>query len=470
MSRKFIWIIAGILLIASQACTLSVETIFQHRELLSSTFTPPTTNTTSIPTATFTPVPPTPTFTPSVPSATLTPNLSPTQTATNTVIVTTSPLQIEVFEELWKIIDEEYLYEDHNGLDWDAVYIEYRNRLDRGMSESDFHKTMQEMIDLLGDEHSTYFTPHEAHKEDSALSGSLNYVGIGILTLPLPEENSLFILSVIPDSPAAKAGLKPRDMILAVDGEEILEGTSEKSDLLRGEAGTTLVVTVQSPGAEPRDVPLRRCRVQGGISVPFQIFTTPGGKRIGYIFLVTFNDNTVDEQVGEALRLMTADSTLDGLIIDLRMNQGGASNVTRNTLSYFTKGVVGYYVNRKQEEPFTVNGRDISGSQEIPLVVLVGKHTVSFGEIFAGILHDLGRAYLIGETTQGNVEILYIYRFPDGSRAWIAHDTFRPLNNSQQDWELSGIIPDFNVTSDWNMANLDDEPAIKAALEYFEQN
>ena len=337
------------------------------------------------------------------------------------------------------------------------------------MSKSDFYKTMQEMIGLLGDEHSTFFNPHEANKEDSEFSGSLNYVGIGILSIPMPEKNSRVILSVIPDSPADKAGLKPRDRILAVDGESIMNENGEKADLLRGEAGSSLTLTVQSPGGEPRELRLQRRRVQGGINVPFQVFTTPGGKRIGYLFLITFNDNTIDDQVGEALRLMTADSPLDGLIIDLRMNSGGASNVIKNTLSFFTDGDVGYYVNRKQEEPLMVNGEDIGGSQEIPLVVLVGKHTISFGEIFAGILHDLGRAYLIGETTEGNVEILYIYRFPDGSRAWIAHDTFRPLNHAQQNWEQSGIIPDYKVPSNWNLANPEDEPAIKAALEYFDQ-
>ena len=192
-------------------------------------------------------------------------------------------------------------------------------------------------------------------------------------------------------------------------------------------------------------------------------------KRIGYIFLVTFNDSTVDNQVREALVSMTTEAPLDGLIIDNRMNSGGASNVFMGTLSYLIDGKLGYYVNRQENEPLSVHGEDINGSQTVPLVVLIGPETTSFGEIFAGILQDKKRATIIGETTDGNVEILYIYNFSDGSRAWIAHDTFRPLNNPDQNWEESGIIPDIIVVSNWDLVTMDNDPAILAALEYFDR-
>jgi C-terminal processing protease CtpA/Prc len=85
------------------------------------------------------------------------------------------------------------------------------------------------------------------------------------------------------------------------------------------------------------------------------------------------------------------------------------------------------------------------------------------------VLQDLGRAYLIGEQTEGNVEILYIYEFTDGSRAWIAHDSFRPLNHPEQDWEKTGIVPDLVVPSQWDQVTLQTDPAVQAALEYFDR-
>jgi carboxyl-terminal processing protease len=161
---------------------------------------------------------------------------------------------------------------------------------------------------------------------------------------------------------------------------------------------------------------------------------------------------------------MSAEAPLDGLIIDNRFNSGGASNVMLDVLSNFTDGTVGYFVNRSGEEPLTVSRVDINGTQSMPLVVLVGPDTVSFGEVFSGILRDLGRATLIGQATEGNVEILYIYNFSDGSRAWIAHDTFRPLNQTDQNWEETGVIPDINAYSSWDLVSTETDPVINAAL------
>ena len=100
--------------------------------------------------------------------------------------------------------------------------------------------------------------------------------------------------------------------------------------------------------------------------------------------------------------------------------------------------------------------------------VLVGPGTYSFGEVFSGIMKDSGRAYLIGETTDGNIETLYGYDFQDGSRAWIAHDTFRPANNPDEDWEETGIQPHLTVPAAWDLYLLEDDPAVKAALEHLD--
>ena len=86
------------------------------------------------------------------------------------------------------------------------------------------------------------------------------------------------------------------------------------------------------------------------------------------------------------------------------------------------------------------------------------------------MLKDIGRAYLIGEQTDGNVEILYVYNFSDGSRAWIAEETFRPLNNPSQNWEITGIVPDLVAISSWDEVTLASDPAVLASLEYFDKH
>ena len=105
----------------------------------------------------------------------------------------------------------------------------------------------------------------------------------------------------------------------------------------------------------------------------------------------------------------------------------------------------------------------------MPLVVLVSLDTVSYGEVFAGVLQDIGRAYLIGETTGGNVETLWGYDFEDGSRAWIAHESFQPLNHPDQNWEETGIIPNLTILANWDEYTTQTDPRVKAALDYFDK-
>ena len=138
------------------------------------------------------------------------------------------------------------------------------------------------------------------------------------------------------------------------------------------------------------------------------------------------------------------------------------------TLRLFVDGFMGYFVNRAGKEDLVIAARDIDGSTTVPLVVLIGLDTVSFGEIFSGILKDQSRATLIGETTEGNVETLWGYDFEGGSRAWIAHDTFHPLNHPEEDWEKSGIIPHLTAPSAWDLITFETDPAIRAALDFFD--
>jgi carboxyl-terminal processing protease len=409
---------------------------------------------------------PTPSSTPTASPTPLPPSPTPSPTPTPTVVVTPSALQLSVFETLWQTVNDNYLYPDFNGLDWNAMHGEYAARVKAGMTDTDFYLAMAEMISRLGDDHSVFLSPERVRQEDSEFAGENDFVGIGVLTNLVPERERITILAIFPGSPADKAGLVPHDSILAVDGKPIMDETGFHREYIRGPEGSTVELTVQSPGEAQREVTVTRQRVTGAVPVPYEVLTTSQGKRIGYVFLMTFADDTVDDQLGEALRAMTASAPLDGLILDNRQNGGGADVVARGALSYFTKGSVGYFVNRQQERrALRVIGKDIGGSSKLPLVVLVGSNTASFGEIYSGVLRDMGRATIIGELTGGNVELLRGYDFEDGSRAWIANEKFHPRNHPNQDWEASGIIPDITVPSNWDEVTLQTDPAVQAALD-----
>lgn len=408
-----------------------------------------------------------------VPTSTLTPTNSPTPTATitptPTIVVTPSAQQIEIFDELWQIVRDEYLYPDFNGLDWNAIRDDYRSQIEAGMTDDNFYLAMDEMISRLGDDHSVFLNPVEAREEDAIYAGNSDYVGIGVLVSSIPERDRAVILTVFPGSPANEAGLKPRDSILTVDGEPILDEDGFLRDILRGPEGSQVTLSVQTPGGDPRQERITRRKISGAVPVPNEVLSSPSGKRIGYILLVTFNDGTIDDQVGKVLNEMTSQGPLDGLIIDNRQNSGGADTILRGVLGYFTSGSLGYFISRETERLLQVDQLDINGSQQLPLVVLVGPGTASYGEVFSGVLKDVSRAYLIGETTDGNVETLWGYDFDDGSRAWLAHESFRPINHQDDNWEETGIIPDQTVIAGWDEYSLNNDPVVQAALEYFGQ-
>ena len=251
-----------------------------------------------------------------------------------------------------------------------------------------------------------------------------------------------------------------------MDGTPILDDNGFLQDIVRGPEGTTIDIVVNTPGEQSRNLTLTRQRVTGDFPLVYQVITSPQGDRIGYILLVTFEDGTVDEKVARAIQDMTSSGTLDGLILDNRMNNGGSSLVLNPILSYFAGGTLGYYMDRENRRSLDIKLDDIRGSSKIPLVVLIGSGTASFGEIFAGILRDIDRAYLIGTTTMGNVEILWGYDLEDGSQLWLANETFRPVNHPEQDWEQSGIIPDLTVQGDFDEYPLDADPPVLAAVNY----
>jgi carboxyl-terminal processing protease len=376
--------------------------------------------------------------------------------------------QFGIFDELWNIVNDEYLYEDFNGVDWDAAYQEYQAKIQAGLDDEEFYQAMGEMIYALDDEHSAYLSPQEVLAEDAEYAGDTSFVGIGIWAVPVEERDCVVILLVFPGSPAEEAGLESHDSILAVDGKPILDETGDMTDSILGPQGMPVTITVQSPQSAPRDLTMTRAQISGSLPVPNEILTSPGGRRIGYLLIPTLADSTVDDRVKDVLEELSAAGPLDGLILDDRLNGGGYDNIMGNMLEYFTGGLVGYFVNREGEEPLELSAKDVEGSTTVPLVVLVGQDTASFGEVFAGILKDQGRATLIGETTDGNVETLWGYDFEDGSRAWIAHDTFRPVNHPDEDWEKTGIVPHITVTSAWDQVTFETDPVILAALDYFD--
>jgi C-terminal processing protease CtpA/Prc len=248
--------------------------------------------------------------------------------------------QLEVFRGLWSAVNDNYVDPGFNGRDWAAIGARYRALVEGGLSDEAFYAILQQMIGNLGDEHSYFQSPAEVEEEARAVAGQLDFVGIGMLAVNAPDGGAV-VISVFPDGPAAEAGLLPHDEIVAVDGGPPRDENGLSRT--RGPEGTSVVLTVRTPGEAPREIIVTRLRVTGGL--PVDSCLVPG-TRLGYVMLPSFLDETVDDQLRGALKALTADSPLDGLILDNRMNGGGLGSVAEASLGMFLGGPQGAYVTR----------------------------------------------------------------------------------------------------------------------------
>ncbi len=374
----------------------------------------------------------------------------------------TTARHLRVYQSLWDTVNTEYVYPDFNGHDWKAIGRKYKPLVAAGLTDDDFYFAMDLMLAELQDDHSSFQSPQTVKEQDAELQGHSDYVGVGILWSAIPETNRGVIIEAFPGSPAAGAGLGSHDAILTVNGEPALDETGALNRHVRGPEGTPVTLTVQHVGGQPFDVQLIRRHITG--SLPLDYCLAPG-TRIGYIFIPTLFDETIPDQIRAALEALTADGPLAGLVLDNRMNGGGLLSVFEAILSFFTQGTVGYYVSHADRQPVKIEPEDIGGSQTAPLVVLVDVDTASAGELLSGVLQNQGRARVIGRTTLGNVEELFLYDFEDGSRALIAHETFQPMNLPNAIWETTGIVPDVSVPTRWDLFSEANDPALAAAVE-----
>jgi carboxyl-terminal processing protease len=367
---------------------------------------------------------------------------------------------LSVFENVVKIVADVYVYPDFNGKDWPGIVAAHRTKIEAGLDTEAFYADIESMIGELGDDHSSFESPVEVAAADAELAGNSQYVGIGISAMPEIDKGKTSIIDVFPNSPAEHAGLRPHDSILSADGLPLVGNGQSYIYRVRGPECSAVRLTVESPGGAPHDILVIRHKIEGDIPIDSRLVTTTDGSRIGYILLPSFFDEKIPGEVEAALKNF---GKLDGLILDNRENAGGSSDVVEPVLSFFASGTLGEFKSRTKSRPLTITPNPIENSQTVPLVVLVGTDTVSFGEIFSGVIQDSGRGHVVGQTTLGNVEILHGYNFKEGSRLWIAEEKFDPAV-SHANWEQTGIIPDVQAYADWDTFTVETDPSVLAAV------
>src|SRR3989337_706637 len=305
----------------------------------------------------------------------LVPEITPNSATPSTDSTTPADLEtlFKPFWQTWEIIHDQYVDQP---VDDEAMM--------RG--------AIQGMLDSLGDQHTSYMDPAEFSQANIPLEGE--YEGIGAWVDPTGEY--LTIVSPMPDSPAEKAGLKPGDQIVAINGEDMtgIDGNLVIRRVL-GPAGTSVSLTIMREGEpEPFDITLERAH----IVVP-SVETKMLDGDIAYVQLFTFGENSNDE-LRRSLKEILAEKPV-GLILDLRNNPGGALKTAIEVASEFVgNGVIMYeeYGDGRRDTYEAIKG---GLATEIPLVVLINDGSASASEIVAGAVQDSGRGQLVGTTSFG---------------------------------------------------------------------
>jgi C-terminal peptidase prc len=397
------------------------------------------------------------------PTRTRAPRATPTEAEDEpTPIATLMPASArqEIFDQVWETVHENYLYEDFHGADWEALRDEYETQVSDATSADEFYTVVGDMVDELGDDHSRYISPWDAREEDDLMNGNANYVGVGILSKY--TEGEIHVVYVFPSSPAEEGGIQRRDVIIAVDGTPILPEDEDLSRI-RGPEGSDVVLTVRSPGEEPRDLELRRRPINGKVvSSSHRLADDP---TIGYMVIPSFDPEDMDEQVNDDLgELLADDEPLEGLIIDLRGNGGGLLDTMERIVGQFMTGESGIYASRGRDRSMIPpRGAHYKDLKDLPLVVLVDDGSESASEMMTGALQSNGRALVVGVPSAGNTETIYPYDFDDGSRLWLAEEGFQLLDGSTM--EGTGVIPDAQIDVDWTSYPESEDPHILKAIE-----
>jgi carboxyl-terminal processing protease len=375
----------------------------------------------------------------------------------------TDALHLRTFEALWSTVNDNYVYNDAAGVDWQAVRDEYLPGVEAGLGPDEFMATMQAMLAELPSEGAITLQTRE-ERIQQAVTDSNTYGGIGAFVgVRSAPEPRVILLSVMAGSPAESAGLQTHDSILAIDGEPIrVEEGADVIMRVRGEAGSEVTLTVRSPGEAPRDVLVTRAQVQVS-SIPLQWEALGDDEHVGYFLFPPTPYEAIVEDLNAAIESLSSENDLAALILDFRVTTARGDWPVDGFFTLFTDGQQGEFYSRSDSNSLVAAGEDFFNSQEIPLVAIVGPDTSGLPEIFIAALQATGRAVVVGDATPGEVEGTDAFFLPDGSRVFVPTSTYRTPDGREVG--LLGIEPDVPVEADWDAITPADDPVLNAALE-----
>lgn len=374
---------------------------------------------------------------------------------------------VNIFRQAWYIVKASYVRDNYNGTDWDAVYDEYLPKAEQVTSSEELWVLLSALIGELNDNHSRFVPPSRMEAEFGVGEGAEARPTTGMYVWPSRDDDKIFVWCVTPGSPADRAGITRGDVILAVDGEEIIRGEEgftreQRIEIFYGTGGETTVYTIQQgPDVEPKDFTLSFEFVGGCDGWIYGIVNN--APRIGYIRVLDFDGNAAFN-IQDAIDTMEADQPLDGLIVDIRHNPGGRSD---ESMKIFAMGIIGTEGALREDSTriiYRIHG-PVGWSETTPMVVLTDGNSHSAADYFAAGMRALDRATLIGMPTAGNTEGITGFSLADGTLIRMAVSSI--LLEDGSSIEGVGVIPDIEVPlGDWGFRQTPFDLQLQTGIDY----
>jgi carboxyl-terminal processing protease len=351
--------------------------------------------------------------------------------------------EFSVFWEAWDRIDSNYIGEvpTNQAITYGATHGSLR---------------------ILDDPYTLFVEPVAREQERERLRGNFGGVGVELSR----DDAGVFTLEPIPGNPAEAAGVLSGDILIAVDGHQLSPETTvqEVADLVRGEEGTEVVLTVLHQGSDERsDIAVTRATILMP-SVSFRILTQDD--RIGYIRLSRFTGES-GKEVEEAILSLQEDGAQQ-LILDLRQNGGGLRDAAVDVSELFLDGgTVVFQANKDgDEQEFVADKGELA--ENMPVVILVDDATASAAEIVAGALQDHQRAALVGLPTFGKGSVQLVFDLSDGSSVHVT--SARWLTPKRIQLDQQGLQPDIlvEITQEATESGIDE--ILERAITFLQQS
>ncbi|MFN9398846.1 MAG: carboxyl-terminal processing protease CtpC [Dolichospermum sp.] len=340
----------------------------------------------------------------------------------------------DLVDEVWQIINYRYVDGTFNQIDWQAVRKEYLNK--SYTDEKEAYKSIREMLKKLEDPYTRFMNPEEFKNLQVDTSGELT--GIGITISQDEKTKQLLVIAPIEDTPAFRAGILAKDIILEIDGKNTKGmDTNDAVSLIRGKAGTKVKLTILRNG-QKKQFNIQRARIEIH-PVRYSEKKTPAGN-IGYIRLNQFSANA-SKEMKDAIENLEA-KKVSGYILDLRGNPGGLLYASIEIAQmWMNKGTIVFTIDRQgTQDKQVANGSALTNK---PLVVLVDKGSASASEILSGALQDNKRAILVGNQTFGKGLVQSVQPLKSGSGLAVTIAKYH--TPSGKDINKHGIDPDVKV-------------------------